>query len=62
MIILEDVFPTVRATSHLAYNINTTRWARFCAVANLMAAFGTLDYHIVNLQFNDLQFTIYFVI
>ena len=47
MIILEDIFTAVRATSHLTEDINSTRWAGFCAVANLMTAFRALDYHIL---------------
>ena len=56
MIILEDIFSTIGATGHLACDINTTRWARSCAVAYLMTAFWTLYDHIAILQFDDLQF------
>ena len=49
MIILEDIFATIGATGYLACDVNATRWAGSCAVAYLMAAFRTLDYHLIYL-------------
>jgi hypothetical protein len=47
VIILENKFATIGATGYLACDINATRWAGSCAVAYLMAAFWTLNYHLI---------------
>ena len=60
MVILKDIFPTIRAAGNFTRNIYTTRRASFGTVANLMTAFWTLDNHIfVIIYFSSLMFEPY---
>jgi hypothetical protein len=46
MVILEDIRPTVGTTRELTSNIYAARRAHSGAIAYLMTAFWTLDYHL----------------
>ena len=46
VVVLEDILSTVGTAGYLSRNVDATRGASLGAVANLMTAFGTLDYHL----------------